>query len=195
MFLGSQSLPDAPSLEPVAGDPEEWVRSHGGELLRRAVAVVRDHAVAEDLVQETFLAAWKNRDRFEGRSSEKTWLLRILRNKIADYYRENVRNIQFEDMEALAEFETAQFRSGLGGMKWARPVVSMSWHHVRESLERGEFWDTAHQCAGKLPEKVARVFLLREVEQWGTERICETMNIERTHLFVMLHRARLALRH
>jgi RNA polymerase sigma-70 factor (ECF subfamily) len=52
-----------------------------------------------------------------------------------------------------------------------------------------------HACADKLPEKVARVFLLREVEQWEAEQICETMNIKRTHLFVMLHRARLALRH
>jgi RNA polymerase sigma-70 factor (ECF subfamily) len=119
MSLESKFLPDAPSIERV--DPEAWVRRHADDLFRHALAMVRKHEVAEDLIQETFLAAWEGRDRFEGRSSERTWLLRILRNKIADYYRDKARNIQFEDMEVLAEFEAAQFRSGLGGNEVGEP--------------------------------------------------------------------------
>ena len=184
---------DAPADTQI--DPEQWVRRHADALFGHAVLRVRAPEIAEDMVQETFLAAWSGRNKFEGRASERTWLLGILGHKIADYYRDRARRLQFEDMEALAEFEATQFKPGLTGTTWARAAIPMSWHHVRESVEKAEFWETVGECAGKLPEKLARAFLLREVEQWDSTRICETMSISPAHLFVMLHRARLALRH
>ncbi len=68
-------------------EPNSWVDNYADYLYRYAQSRVNDSAVAEDLVQETFLSAWKARERFEGRSSEKTWLSSILKNKIIDYYR------------------------------------------------------------------------------------------------------------
>ncbi|HZI32614.1 MAG TPA: sigma factor, partial [Candidatus Binatia bacterium] len=79
---------DAPN--PVARpqlNAEEWVASHGDYLFRHALARTGIQEVAEDLVQETFLAAWKSASRYAARASERTWLLSILRNKIADHYR------------------------------------------------------------------------------------------------------------
>jgi RNA polymerase sigma-70 factor (TIGR02943 family) len=180
---------------PGRTDPEQWVHTYANQLFRHALARVGQRQLAEDLVQETFLAAWTARARFAGRSSERTWLLRILRNKIADHYRRESHRLEFADLEALAEFEAAQFRSGLpAGGHWSRNSVPASWPDAGQSLEDAEFWETVHQCVGKLPEKVARVFLLRQVEGCESAAICEMLNIKRAHLFVMLHRARLALR-
>src|SRR6266567_6718472 len=65
----------------------DWLVAHGDYLFNLAVGQLRDGSVAEDLVQETFLAALKARDRFSGRSSDRTWLVGILRHKIYDHLR------------------------------------------------------------------------------------------------------------
>lgn len=96
---------------PPRTDPEEWVKAYADDLFRHAVARVRHREIAEDLVQETFLSAWRSRNRFAGRSSEKTWLLGILRNKIADYYRSQSREVEFTDLDALVAFEAAEFHT------------------------------------------------------------------------------------
>src|SRR5438477_4563382 len=67
--------------------PGQWVDAHGDYLFNFAVGQIRDPSVAEDLVQDTFLAAFKARDRFTGQSSERTWLVGILRHKIYDHLR------------------------------------------------------------------------------------------------------------
>src|SRR5215468_1457294 len=74
-----------------ATTPEDWVEAHGDYLFNFAIGQVRDAGVAEDLVQETFLAALKGRDRFAGQSSERTWLVGILRHKIYDHLRHTCR--------------------------------------------------------------------------------------------------------
>jgi RNA polymerase sigma-70 factor (ECF subfamily) len=177
-------------------DPEQWVRTYADELFRHALARVRQRQVAEDLVQETFLAAWIARDRFAGRSSEKTWLMRILRNKTVDHFRRQAREVSFADLDALEEFEASQFHPAfLGGAHWARPAAPANWQPARESVENTEFWKTLDRCIGKLPDRIAQVFLLRELEEWSSEEICDNLVIKRNHLFVLLHRARLALRH
>lgn len=179
----------------VGVDPERWVESHGDFLFRQALARVRQRETAEDLVQETFLAAWQSRQRFAGRASEKTWLLGILRNKIVDHYRRLGRENDLSDMETLAELEEKQFHSGwLGGAHWDTSVAPRNWSRPEQSLEQSEFWSALHECTRKLPGKIARVFMLRDVEEWASERICHELRIKPSHLFVMLHRARLALR-
>jgi RNA polymerase sigma-70 factor (ECF subfamily) len=175
--------------------PEQWVERHGDYLFRHAQLRVRDSASAEDLVQETFLAAWRSRSQFAGRSSERTWLLGILKHKIANFYRDKARQMEAADPEALAELEASQFKCSLfGDAHWSRAGAPGPWPNPSKSLDQTEFWQVLHQCIGKLPEKVARVFLLRELEEYEAGTICDDLNITPANLFVMLHRGRLAMR-
>src|SRR6266566_3801634 len=79
------------STMPEATTPGDWVETHADYLFNFAIGQVRDTGVAEDLVQETFLAAIKSQDGFSGRSSERTWLVGILRHKICDHLRKTCR--------------------------------------------------------------------------------------------------------
>src|SRR5712672_3336367 len=89
-------------------NPERWVQDHGDALFGFAVLRVRDRAAAQDLVQETFLAAIKAKASFAGRSNERAWLFGILRNKLFDFYRLQRREVPFADLEGpLAEEQNA----------------------------------------------------------------------------------------
>jgi len=180
-----------PVDEPARPVPEEWVQRYGDCLFRHAQARVGQREVAEDLVQDVFVAAWKSREQFAGRASEKTWLLGILRNKIVDYYRK--RRIEL-DLDELHEFEEKQFESAWNGVHWHKAAAPKSWPNPRQSLERLEFWKVLHECTSKLPPTTARVFLLRELDDMASNEICRELNIKPSHLFVLTHRARLALR-
>ena len=88
-FMGGSDPDQQPNESPRASsaNPERWVDEHGDRLYRYALVRARVPEVAEDLVQETLLAALRSREKFGGCSSERSWLVRILKNKIVDYYR------------------------------------------------------------------------------------------------------------
>jgi len=108
--------PDAPSMvepsptaqgkEPALSDPERWVDEHGDDLFKFALARLRDPVKAEDFVQEAFLAALRGGSNFSGRSSERTWLTGILKNKIFDHFRKVGRETSFTDMEFYQDEES-----------------------------------------------------------------------------------------
>ena len=79
----------------VPGRPDQWVELHGDYLFRFALSRLRDPKTAEDLLQETFLAALQSLDRFEGRSTERSWLTGILKHKILDHFRRSGREVEF----------------------------------------------------------------------------------------------------
>jgi RNA polymerase sigma-70 factor (ECF subfamily) len=168
-------------------DPEQWVEKHADLLYRRALLRVRNPAVAEDLVQEVFLAAWRSRQKAGRVASEQAWLFGILRHKIADYFRDQAPDER--PANELADFEQQQFDAD---HHWK--LTPRRWPNPMESLERREFWSVLHGCTIRLPAKTAQAFVLREVEDLPTSEICEALKVEQNHLFVLLHRARLALR-
>src|SRR5713226_5695894 len=86
-------------------DPERWVDDHGDYLLKYALMRLRDMTKAEDMVQETFLAALKGAKSFAGKSAEKTWLVGIMKNKISDYFRKATRETSFTDLEFYRDEE------------------------------------------------------------------------------------------
>lgn len=190
--LPAESAPGVPSLS----DPGQWVEVHGDYLFRYALMRLRDAGRAEDAVQETFLAALKGGKSFAGRSAEKSWLVGILRNKISDHFRKASRETSFTDLEFYADEESGQFvADGLHKDTWIEGLGPREWSGPGASLDNAVFWRTFRECSSKLPRNVGTVFTLREVDGIESREICAMLSISESNLWVMLHRARMALRH
>jgi RNA polymerase sigma-70 factor (ECF subfamily) len=152
---------------------------------------VRHPEVAEDLVQETLFAAVRTSANFRGTSSERNWLYGILKHKIFDYFRKLAQEVSFTDLEFL---ENEMFHKFID-QGWNHELGPAEWKPDPEAaLDRKEFWKMFGSCLDKLPARVAAVFVLREMEQMDTAQICEVLRISQNNLWVMLHRARMALR-
>src|SRR6185369_2161890 len=128
-------------------NPDRWVEDHGDALFGFAALRVRDRAIAQDLVQETFLAALKGRQKFAGRSTERAWLFGILRNKLADYYRLKSREAHLEDPDSgMPEEEGFFHKSGTGKDGWIAQVAPKHWEGPDESLMAKEFQRIFGEC-------------------------------------------------
>jgi len=175
---------DAPS------DPEQWLDAHGDYLYRYALKRLRNAEVAEDMVQETFVAALRARERFSGKSSERTWLVGILKHKIIDHIRKSTRERPVSDLDLDEDQTEALFSKG-GHWK----VKPARWSYdPRVVTERSEFRRILQQCIDGLPRRLADVFVLREMDQLETDEVCKELEITPTNLWVILHRARSKLR-
>ncbi len=176
----------------AAIDPERWIDDHGDVLYRYALARVRKPELAQDLVQETLLAAMRGYEKFGGQSSVRSWLCGILKHKICDWYRKAGRETSFTDMEFLADECADKF---VPEGYWIHMTGPKEWRpEADEVMHRDEFWQTMRDCLGKLPERTASVFMLREMEEVESKEICKMLAISESNLWVMLHRARMALR-
>ena len=175
-------------------DPERWVDDHGDYLYHYALSRLRDPIQAEDFVQESLLAALKNYKRFEGRSTERSWLTGILKNKILDHFRKAGRETSFTDLEFYRDEEEQTFENQAFPDHWNVTAAPTEWDAAGSMLDKEEFWRVFHECSGRLPDRIARVFLLREVDGMPSAEICTALNITDSNLWVMLHRARMALR-
>lgn len=189
-------LPRAEAKPPsTLSDPERWVDEHGDYLFKYALSRLRDPLKAEDLVQETFLAALKGGTHFEGRSAEKSWLVGIMKNKICDHFRKAGRETSFTDLEFYSDAERNNFRAeGAFAGEWIQDAGPQEWTNPGASLDNEVFWETYRDCSSKLPKNVSTVFNLREVDGVESREICALLNISENNLWVMLHRARMALR-
>ena len=162
-------------------------------LLRVASLQLRDHDRAEDVVQETLLAALEAQARFAGRSSIKTWLTGILRHNIVDAIRKNARQPAVSSLGDEAEIDDldAFFDESARDHWVSKPA---EWRNPERDLEQQQFKSMMDFCLEKLPPNTARVFMLREVMEMPTEEICQELKITATNLWVILYRARMLLR-
>jgi RNA polymerase sigma-70 factor (ECF subfamily) len=179
-----------------APDATRWVDAHGDYLFAFALSRVRDRFLAEDLVQDTLLAAMQAKNAFAERSSEKTWLCGILKHKIIDHFRKNSREVGLSEEEAdLSSYDYLFREEGVWKGHWtemARPVV---WEENPErALEHTEFRGILTHCLSELPERVANCFTLREMDGFEAAEICAVLGISPNNFWVMMHRARLHLR-
>ncbi len=189
------STPAGAQAPPGLSDPEQWVELYGDYLFKFALVRLRDEGRAEDAVQETFLAALKGGRTFQGRSAEKSWLVGILKNKIYDHYRKASRETSFTDLDFYGDEESDRFvAEGMGKGAWIHDFGPQEWPSPGDSLDNESFWKAYRACAGKLPRNVAAVFNLREVDGIESKEICALLKISESNLWVMLHRARMALR-
>jgi RNA polymerase sigma-70 factor (ECF subfamily) len=175
---------------PSSEDVADWVRDYGDELYRFAWVRLHDEDVAQDLVQESFLAAWRARDSFKGDSSRKTWLIGILKHKIIDHIRKQIRQRKLHD--ALEEDPVSPwFHSD---HSWR--AANRRWHNSPDQLCHDDnFRDALEQCLAKLPLRQRQVFMLKEMVGEDSETVCNDCQLTATNLHVLMHRARLALRH
>lgn len=165
------------------------------DLVRFARLQLRDAGAAEDAVQETLLAALTGSHRFESRSSYKTWLVSILRNKIIDTIRSQSREVSassLADDEAGDDLlnDTLFNRRG----HWTDAAKPGRWADPEASFEQQQFWKVFEACLDHLPAKTARVFMMREFLGFETDKICKEAGISTSNCWVVLHRARLRLR-
>jgi RNA polymerase sigma-70 factor (ECF subfamily) len=177
-------------------DSTYWLDHHGDDLYGYAFTRVRDVAVAEDLLQETLTAAMGGYQEHGGRSSERTWLVGILRHKIVDHFRRLARTPEFqvETAEAGADVDVFE-REGPWRGHWREAQAPVNWPLDVTLLESKEFWETLERCLARLSPQMAAAFTLREIEGLSSEEICEILGISPNNLWVLLHRGRVKLRH
>jgi len=172
-------------------DPDNWVENHGDSLYRYALLRLRNKQLAEDMVQETFLAALHSRDKFSGDSSEKAWLLGILKHKVVDEFRKGKREKATDDMQEMDKFMEEVFddrgRWKVGPSKWTT--------HPDAVFDQKEFWGVLKNCLQMLPNSISDAFILREMEGLDGKEVCALLEITENNLWIMLYRARMRLRH
>ena len=160
-------------------------------LLRYASLQLRDAAAAEDAVQEALVAALAGEAGFAGRANLRTWLTGILKHKIVDTIRRQSRERPASDPET--EADDGEF-DGLFDRRGHWEPMPAAWEHPEQALNQRQFLAALEACLRALPERTARAFMMREHLGLETPEICKELGITATHLWVMLHRARMALR-
>ncbi len=168
--------------------PETWVDRYGDMLYRYAVLRLRDVAAAEDVVQDTFLSALAHRDQYRGTGSVGAWLLGICKRKVLDRLR--ARHRQSAVTATDLGPDVAEFLFDERG-RWQKDALGScaAW----TDRERAEFWEALQHCLDQLSSKQADAFVLRELEGRSTEEICKDLGVSKSNVWVLLHRARLAL--
>ncbi len=168
--------------------PEQWLSLHGDALFRYALLMVGDEHRAEDLVQETLLAALESLERYAAGASERTWLIAILRHKVIDDRRRNRRRDEYlGDVDPAVEGNFNRFG------KWRKPPGR--WTPTPESLlESQEFRAVFQTCMSALPARLREAFALRVVEGLDASETCRILEISSTNLWTQLYRARERLR-
>jgi RNA polymerase sigma-70 factor (ECF subfamily) len=177
-------------------DPMNWVDEHGDHLFRYALVRLRDEAVAEDCVQETLLSAIQALDAYGGKSTERTWLTGILKHKIIDHFRRSAREQPINEQDTdVSGFDVFFNQEGRWKDHWHDDFEPADWRISPEAaLQETEFITTFHRCLGKLPERVAGAFTLREIDELDTVEVCEILQLSASNFWVMMHRARMGLR-
>jgi RNA polymerase sigma-70 factor (ECF subfamily) len=171
------------------------LNNHREMLLRYALLQVRNEAAAEDAVQETLLVALQPNESFRNESALRTWLIGILKHKIADHYRAVEKQLSIEDhCDSDEKDPNEAIEQLIFNDKGHWIGTPGEWKQPDHALEQNEFWVIFDLCQKNLPEQHARAFMLREMVGLETEDICQDMNISHSACRVYLHRARLGLR-
>ncbi len=174
---------------------DELLRALRPGMIRFARLQLRDDQLAEDVVQDALIAAMAGAKGFAGRAAFNTWVLAILRNKIADAIRLRSRSINISALapeeEGLDQAFEALFKPNAHWSPQSRP---RDWGDPEASLQRDQFWIVFEACLKHLPENTARIFMMREFLEFDTSEICKELAISSGNCHVILHRARNALR-
>lgn len=170
-------------------NPNKWVLLHSDYLFNFTISRVNNHEMAKDLVQETFFAGLKAMDNFQGKASERTWLISILKRKIIDYYR------KINSAKGKAEVKMNFYSDGENEGDWIEERVPTMWgNEAEKNIENDELKEILESCIENLPAKYEIVFRMKTIQQFETEEICKELDITSSNFWVIIHRARTQLR-
>jgi len=173
----------------ISVDPTTWVDQYGDNLYLYALSRLRNPEAAEEVVQETLVAALRARDQYSGKGAEGAWLLGICKRKVVDYVRRRNRPDAGTGGDLGPDPSEAMF-DAKGNWRYDPRVMK---GRPENALEREEFWQAFRGCLQRLSQKQADVFTLRELEDMESDNICKELGISPSNLWVLLHRARLGL--
>ena len=190
--MQDDSASSQPSVGPIHGLPEPhvWVNEFGTVLFRYAMLRVNDAQIAEELVQETFLAALKSRKNFHGKSSPATWFVAILKYKILDHFRS--RADAPNDQPALTKDPIVDGLFNFTLHYKLKPSAEPK--DPSEDAQKADFWRIFRRCLSGLPENYRQAFVRVTVDGGATADVCKELKVSATNLSVLLHRARSRLR-
>jgi RNA polymerase sigma-70 factor (ECF subfamily) len=176
---------------------QQWVTQYADDLYRWALHKTNDRETSEDLVQETFLSAYKSIDKFQQKSQPKTWLFSIINNKITDFHRKKFRETIVNqsslqstpnDVDVLDNFFD---KDG----SWKPEAVASSWMDNEEHLlDNMEFKGILQNCMQALPEKWFYAIHFKYMEEKDGQEICQELGITSSNYWKMLQRAKLQLK-
>jgi len=173
---------------------EQVLAEHRPVLLRYALLQLRDNELADDAVQETLLAAWQSSATFEGKAGLRTWLVGILKHKIADHWRRSNREVVTSDFNQIDsdDGEGSEDDFFMSDGNWSSGPNA--WNDPEAALKQLEFWAIYETCQNNLPPKMAKVFMLRELVGLEADEVCQETGLSDANFWVTMHRARLRLR-
>jgi RNA polymerase sigma-70 factor (TIGR02943 family) len=173
---------------------EKWVKQFSDELFSWALYKTSSKETAEDLVQETFLAAFRKLDTFQGKSQPKTWLFSILNNKVIDYYRSSAKTTK--QNFSLTESSGVAITEGLFNQYgcWKTNDVNPIWDQEEELLDNPDFNNTLEICMEELPTKWQLAITSKYLTQKNATEICQELEITVSNYWQIVHRAKLLLK-
>lgn len=175
---------------------KNWVDQHSEKMYSWAFYRTKNKESAEDLVQDTFLAAFQSIAKFEGKSDPKTWLYAILNRKIAMYFRTALPNDPFGENELFSTDSNSLFDRLFDQYdQWEEAERPEKWQGDNENLlDNIGFIKVLNACMVKLPEKWFLALQLKYLDEKKGELICQELDIAPTNFWQILHRAKLQLR-
>lgn len=176
-------------------NPLNWTEKYGDELFGYAMGKTSKCELAEDLVQETFLAGLKSLKSFKGNSTERTWLYSILKFKVADHYRKASTKYEINSSKLAKNNVHSEFSYFKDDGDWKESALPKDWGiDYTSTIENKELSKALNNCIEKLSENQKQLVILKLVEEEETENVCKELNITSTNYWVIVHRAKLQLR-
>ena len=169
---------------------QTWLEEHGDYLFSYALLRVKDTHLAEDLVQETLLAAITAKNTFSNQSTIRTWLIGILKHKLVDQFRRQGREVAIGDLIDQDEGDNLDNFFNANG-RWTD--TPDTFNNPDLAFQQKEFWKVFQQCLTGLKPKQVEVFLAKEIHGMSNEDICKNFALSQTNVWVIMHRTRLSL--
>ncbi len=169
----------------------DWVHEYSDMLFNYAAQRVPDVHTAKDIVQETFLAAWRNIANYNREASVKTWLFTILKNKLIDHYRKISTRVT-EEISATAQADRLYFDEA---DHWTEKAYPADWGVAYDNpIESKEFYMILDNCKKKLREIQNVVFSMKYLDGYDSDEICRSLQLSNSNYWVLIHRAKTQLR-